>query len=78
VLYVTSVLLLGSLAYLAIRLQSRARSLRRRAAMEHVIATISTRFINSRPRDIASHVEIALVQLALVHGRRPHLLRGGR
>ena len=78
VLYVTSVLLLGSLAYLAIRLQSRARSLRRRAAMEHVIATISTRFINSRPRDIAGHVEVALAQLAMCMGAsRTYFVVGG-
>jgi signal transduction histidine kinase len=64
VLYVTSLLLLGSLAYLAIEQQSRARGLSRRAAMEHVIASMSTRFINSRRRDITAHVELALGELA--------------
>ena len=39
-------------------------ALRRRAAFEHVIARISTRFINSRRDDIAGHVESALQQLA--------------
>jgi signal transduction histidine kinase len=67
-LYATSVLLLGSLAFLAIQLQSRARTLRRRAAMEHVIAGISTRFINSWPRDIGCQVELALAELALCIG----------
>ncbi len=79
ILYVTSLLLLGSLAYLGIRLQSRARSLRRRAAMEHVIASISTRFINSRPRDIAAHVALALGELALHMGAaRAYFIAGGK
>jgi signal transduction histidine kinase len=78
VLYGTSVLLLGSLAYLAIRLQSRARSLQRRAAMEHVIASMSTRFINSRPRDITAHVELALGELATHMGAdRAYFVLGG-
>jgi signal transduction histidine kinase len=67
-LYATSVLLLGSLAFLAIQLQSRARMLRRRAAMEHVIAGISTRFINSWSRDIGAQVELALAELAVCMG----------
>jgi signal transduction histidine kinase len=79
VLYVTSLLLLGSLAYLGIRLQSRARSLRRRAAMEHVIASISTRFINSRPRDIAAHVALALGELAFhMDAARAYFMMGGK
>lgn len=79
ILYVTSLLLLGSLAYLGIRLQSRARSLRRRAAMEHVIASISTRFINSRPRDIAAHVALALGELAAHMGAaRAYFIAGGK
>jgi signal transduction histidine kinase len=78
ILYVTSLLLLGSLAYLAISLQSRARALRRRASMEHVIATISTRFINSQPRDVSGHVELALEELGTHLGAaRAYFVVGG-
>jgi signal transduction histidine kinase/CheY-like chemotaxis protein len=38
--------------------------LRRRAAFEHVIAGISTRFINSQHHEIVEHVESALEKLA--------------
>jgi signal transduction histidine kinase len=63
-LYATSLLLLGGLVYFGMLLRARAVALRRRAAFEHVIARISTRFINSRPEQIAGHVESALEQLA--------------
>jgi signal transduction histidine kinase len=62
--YATSLLLLGGLVYLGTLLRARAMALRRRAAFEHVIASISTRFINSRPDEITGHVENALEQLA--------------
>jgi signal transduction histidine kinase len=64
VLYAVSLLLVGSLVCAGIRLQSRAVTLRRRAAIERVIAGISTRFINSRPHEIAAHVQDALAELA--------------
>ena len=63
-LYATSLLLLGGLVYFGILLRARAMALRRRAAFEHVTASISTRFINSRPDEIAGHVESALERLA--------------
>ena len=63
-LYATSLLLLAGLVYFAVQLRAGAMALRRRAAFEHVTARISTRFINSRPDDIAGHVESALQQLA--------------
>lgn len=63
-LYATSLLLVAALAHLAWQLRLRAHALRRRAAFEHVIANISTRFINSRPDEIDVHVEQALIQLA--------------
>ena len=63
-LYATSLLLLAGLVYFGILLRERALALRRRAAFEHVTASISTRFINSRPDEITRHVEIALEQLA--------------
>jgi signal transduction histidine kinase/CheY-like chemotaxis protein len=63
-LFAMSLLLFGSLVYVGLRLQSRALSLRRRAEIERAIAGISTRFINSRPHEIAMHVQHALEELA--------------
>jgi signal transduction histidine kinase len=63
-LYATSLLLLGALVYFGLQLRARAITLKRRSAFEHVIAGISTRFINSRHHDIAEHVESALGKLA--------------
>ncbi len=63
-LYATSVMLLGALAYLGLQLRARAIALRRRAAFEHVIARISTRFINSQQHEIDVDVKWALQELA--------------
>ena len=63
-LYATSLLLLAGLVYFGVQLRAGAMALRRRAAFEHVTASISTRFINSRPDEIAGHVESALEKLA--------------
>jgi len=63
-LYVTSLLLLGVLVHLGLRLRARAMALQRRAEFEHAIARISTRFINSQHYDITAHVESALGELA--------------
>jgi len=63
-LYATSLMLLGALVYFGLQLRTRALALRRRAAFEHVIASISTRFINSQHHEIATHVERALGELA--------------
>ena len=63
-LYSASLMLLAALAYLGLQLRARAVALRRRAAFEHVIAGISTRFINSQHHEIAEHVESALEKLA--------------
>ncbi len=68
VLCAISLLLVGTLLHLGIRLQSRAVTLRRRAKIEHLIACTSTRFINSRPHEIAVHVERALGELATCIG----------
>jgi signal transduction histidine kinase len=67
-LYVTSLLLLGVLVHLGLRLRARAIALQRRAEFEHVIARISTRFINSQHSDITAHVECALGELAACIG----------
>jgi signal transduction histidine kinase len=63
-LYSTSLGLLGVLVYCGLQLRSRAMALRRRAAFEHVIASISTRFINSRSDEITADVVGALGKLA--------------
>lgn len=67
-LYVTSLLLLGVLVHLGLRLRARAIALQRRAEFEHLIARISTRFINSQHSDITAHVECALGELAACIG----------
>lgn len=63
-LYVLSLILVGLLACFGVGLQSRARELRWRANIEHLIAKISTRFINSQFNDLKSTIEQALEELA--------------
>jgi signal transduction histidine kinase/CheY-like chemotaxis protein len=63
-LYATSVLLVGILVQLGLRLRARALALRQRAAFEHVIAGISTDFIDAQSHEIAIGIERALAQLA--------------
>jgi signal transduction histidine kinase len=64
ILYGVSILLLGLLVCLGLQLRRRVIQLRRRAAFEHLIAAISTRFINAAPVDINAPVEEALTVLA--------------
>jgi signal transduction histidine kinase len=63
-LYATSLLLLGLLVHLGLRLRERALALQRRAAFEHVIAGISTRLIDAQPHEIGAHLDRALAELA--------------
>jgi signal transduction histidine kinase len=63
-LYLTSILLLVILLHLGLRLRSRARALQRHAELEHLIAGISTGFIDCEPHVIDDHIEAALAQLA--------------
>jgi signal transduction histidine kinase len=63
-LYLTSLLLLGLLTQLGLRLRARGRALRARAAFEHVIANASMRFINARPKRTAALIEQALAEMA--------------
>jgi signal transduction histidine kinase/CheY-like chemotaxis protein len=63
-LYATSVLLLGILVYLGLCLRAGTLALQRRAAFEHVVARISTRFINAQPHEIDSYFKQALGELA--------------
>ena len=52
------------LVYVGARLRSRARSLRQRASLEHMIAGISTRFISARPQELVGVAQRALQELA--------------
>jgi signal transduction histidine kinase/FixJ family two-component response regulator len=63
-LYVTSLLLVGFMVHLGLRLRARANALQRRAAFEHVIAGISMRFINAPPQNIDAVIERALADMA--------------
>ena len=63
-LYAISVLLLALLFYQGVRLRAGALALRRRAALEHVLARISTRFINIQTNEIDACVHQALAELA--------------
>ena len=77
-LYATSVLLLGLLVHVGLRLRSRALALRRRAAYEHVIAGISTRLIDTQPHELDSQFHKALAELAeLVHADRAYIVVSG-
>jgi signal transduction histidine kinase len=67
-LYATSLLLLVVLVHLGLRLRTRTVSLQRRAALEHVIASVSTRFVNSNNDEIATDVERALGELSETFG----------
>jgi signal transduction histidine kinase/ActR/RegA family two-component response regulator len=59
-LYIVSLLLLAVLAYVGFELRTRGRALRRRAAFEHAIASISTRLITAQPQDVDAHIDAAL------------------
>jgi signal transduction histidine kinase len=63
-LYVASLLLVAVLVYLGLQLRARARAIRRRAALEHVIAAISIRFINAHPSEIDELIDRALAEMA--------------
>jgi signal transduction histidine kinase len=77
-LYATSVVLLGLLVHLGLRLRSRALALHRRAAYEHVIAGISTRLIDTQPHEVDAQINRALAELAeLMHADRAYLVLAG-
>ncbi len=77
-LYAASLLLAVLLSYLALRLHARALATRRRAALERVITTISTGFVNASPRDTDAEIERGLAKMAQCVGaeRAYFLLRG--
>jgi signal transduction histidine kinase len=65
-LYAASLLLLGVLVHLGLRLRARALTLRRRAAFEHLIAGISTRLIDAQAQEIGGQIDLALAELAAI------------
>jgi signal transduction histidine kinase len=77
-LYATSLILVGFLIHLGVQLNARANALARRAAFEHVIAGISTRFINAPPQNIDAEIERGLAEMANCIGsdRAYFVLRG--
>jgi signal transduction histidine kinase len=78
ILYATSLLLIASLVYVALRLRERAAALRRRATFEHVLANVSMRFINAQPQQTGALIEQALAELAACVGAdRAYLLVPG-
>ena len=78
VLYGTSLLLVGFLVYLGLRLRGRAKALQRRAALEHVIAGISMQFIDAQPQNIDAGIEQALADMAREIGPdRTYFVRSG-
>ncbi|MDQ7250588.1 two-component system VirA-like sensor kinase [Dongia sedimenti] len=77
-LYAVSLILAGALIMLGLRLERRARHMRRRADIEHVIAGISTRFINARSEFVPIHIERALEELSYCLGAdRAYFIAGG-
>ena len=72
-LYANSLILLGLLVHLGLKLRSRAVALQRRAAYEHVIAGISTRLIDAQPHEIGDQIKRGLAELAeLLHADRAY------
>jgi signal transduction histidine kinase len=63
-LYAASLLLVGLLVHLGLRLRARARALQRSAAFEHTIAGISMRFINTQAHDLDENIDRALAEMA--------------
>jgi signal transduction histidine kinase/CheY-like chemotaxis protein len=77
-LYATSLVLLGFLARFALKLRQRARAREYRAAFEHLIAGISTRFIDAQPQEIAAQIERALGEIAAYLGaERAYFVQAG-
>src|SRR5258708_34706944 len=60
----TSLLLVGFMVYLGLRLRARANALQYRAAFEHVLAGISMRFINAGSQNIYAAIVRALAGMA--------------
>ncbi|GJE42775.1 two-component system VirA-like sensor kinase [Methylobacterium soli] len=78
-LYAVSVSLVVLLVHLGLRLRSRALSLQRRAALEHLITGLSLGFIDAPPHELGLRIERALAALAEHLGaERAYFLLFGR
>ena len=64
-LYWVALVLVGLLAWAGAQLRARINALRRRAAIEHVVATISLRFLQTPSWAMTANLERALEELAL-------------
>jgi signal transduction histidine kinase/CheY-like chemotaxis protein len=74
-LYFTALLLVGLLVHFALLLRERALSLRRRAALEHVLTRLSMQLANAQPQDLPSQVKQALAEMSTCMGTdRAYLL----
>lgn len=67
-LYVIALVLVALLAWAGIQLRARIKALRRRAAIEHVVAKISLRFLNAPRWKMDAHLGRALEELASCFG----------
>lgn len=67
-LYAIALVLVGLLAWAGVQLRARIDALRRRGAIEHVVATISLRFLDTPSWKMAAHLELALQELAHCFG----------
>lgn len=67
-LYAIALVLVGLLAWAGVQLRARIKALHRRAAVEHVVATISLRFLNTPSWKMEDHLRLALEELAHCFG----------
>jgi signal transduction histidine kinase/ActR/RegA family two-component response regulator len=67
-LYLVSLLLVIALVFVGLRLRARAVALRRRAALEHVIAENSTRLINCSPAETGARLKQVLGEFSRMIG----------
>jgi signal transduction histidine kinase len=76
-LYATSVLLTLALIDLGRRLRDRARALRKRAALEHLIAEQSARLINCPPAETKARLKQALAEFGkMIEADRAYVVLG--
>lgn len=67
-LYAIALVLVGVLAWAGAQLTGRINALRRRAAIEHVVARISLRFLNTPSWKMDEHMMLALEELGVCFG----------
>jgi signal transduction histidine kinase len=74
-LYVVSLLLLVLLVRFGLQLRSRAKALRRRAALEHIVAENSTRLINCPPAETEARLKQTLGEFCrAIGGERAYVV----